>query len=193
MAEKQTETQDLPTEETPKPKRGLRAPLIALLIVGIMAAEGALGWWALSRSHRASASDARVHNESSEDTESTASTTASTEGEEADLGEQPLKEVEIGAFQLSNRTASGLNMHVQLALSGTVPEALTEEFAERYEQHKSRIRQSVLSIIRSSTQQDLADPSLSLIRRKIQDQLNRLLGKKFLVDVVVTEVSVIGQ
>jgi len=189
MAEEQTATRDLPTEETPKPKRGLRAPLIVLLVVGIMAAEGALGWWALSRGHRAVASDAGADNQSSEDTEST----ASSEDEEADLGEQPLREVEIGSFQLSNRTPSGLNMLVQLALSGTVPEALSEEFSERYEQHKSRIRQSVLSIIRSSTQQDLADPSLSLVRRKIQNQLNRLLEKKFLVDVVVTEVSIIGQ
>ena len=189
MAEKQTATLDLPAEETLKPKRGLRAPLIVLLVVGIMAAEGALGWWALSRSHRASASGTSAHNESSEDTGST----ASSEDEEADLGEQPLTEVEIGSFQLSNRTASGLNMHVQLGLSGTVPEALSEEFAEHSEQHKSRIRQSVLSIIRSSTQEELADPSLSLVRRKIQNQLNRLLEKKFLVDVVVTEVSIIGQ
>ena len=189
MAEKQTATQDLPTEETLKPKRRIRASLIALLVIGIMTAEGALGWWVISRNRRASASDVRVDNESSEDTEST----ASTEDEETDLGEQTLKEVEIGAFQLSNRNASGLNMHVQLALSGTVPEALSDEFTKHFEQHKSRVRQSVLSIIRSSTQKDLADPSLSLIRRKIQDQLNRLLGKKFLVDVVVTEVSVIGQ
>ena len=195
MAEKHDDLEQRDLAEGPqapepaKKRHGLKTPQIAVLVVGIMATEGLLGWWAISRSQSASASDATQAADSLPDPQA---------DEHADTKVAPpetlaLKEVEIGAFQLSRQAEGGINIHVQLGLSATVPEKLAEEFRKLSAEHQSRIRQSVLSIIRSSSREDLADPSLNLIRRKIQDQLNRLLEKSYLADVVVTEISIIGQ
>jgi flagellar basal body-associated protein FliL len=195
MAEKHDDLEQRDLAEGPqapepaKKRRALKTHQIAVLVVGIMATEGLLGWWAISRSQSASASDATQAADSLPDPQA---------DEHADTKVAPpetlaLKEVEIGAFQLSRQAEGGINIHVQLGLSATVPEKLAEEFRKLSAEHQSRIRQSVLSIIRSSSREDLADPSLNLIRRKIQDQLNRLLEKSYLADVVVTEISIIGQ
>lgn len=189
MALEQLEAKAEMTTDTGKTRRAIKPLHIAMLVVAIMATEGLIGWWALSRSQNAAASEAGGKGQAAADGEAT----EAANDKPAPSGDVALKEVELGAFQLSLQTSASGALHVQLSLSATVPEELENEFHEMQERHKSRIRQSVLSIVRSSTQEDLADPSLSLIRRKIQDQLNRLLEKKYLVDIIVTEVSIIGQ
>ena len=84
-------------------------------------------------------------------------------------------------------------MHLQIHFTATVDKEENEEFTTLFEEHKSRIRQRILSILRSSTQEDLADPSLGLIRRKIQEGLNKLLDRKMILSVFFTDANVMPQ
>lgn len=68
-----------------------------------------------------------------------------------------------------------------------------DEFSRLFEKHKHRLRDQVIVIIRSSEIADYSDPSLGLIRRKILEKSNRLLGKPLLEEVIFSDFSIIEQ
>ena len=76
---------------------------------------------------------------------------------------------------------------------GEKPAAGEDEFSKVFDKHKHRLRDQVITIIRSSELADYSDPSLGLIRRKILEKSNRLLGKPLLEEVIFSDFSIIEQ
>lgn len=71
--------------------------------------------------------------------------------------------------------------------------ASDDEFTRLFEKHKHRLRDQVIVIVRSAELTDFADPSLGLIRRKILEKSNRLLGKPLLEEVIFSDFSLVEQ
>lgn len=71
--------------------------------------------------------------------------------------------------------------------------AADDEFTRLFEKHKHRLRDQVIVIVRSAEMTDFSDPSLGLIRRKILEKSNRLLGKPLLEEVIFSDFSLVEQ
>ena len=179
-------------EDAPPKRGGMKRFYVAFLVGSIMAAEGLLGWWVLSNRSSAASSQGSGAG-TGEGTSADSKSSAKSEDEQTAPEDLEVQEVEIGEFQLTNYSLSGATMHLQIHFTATVEKAENEEFAELFEEHKSRIRQQILSILRSSSQEDLVDPSLNLIRRKIQGDLNQLLERKLILSVYFTDAHVMPQ
>lgn len=178
--------------DAPPKRKGMKRRYVALLVGGIMAAEGLLGWWVLSNRSSAVSSQGSGAGTGEDPLANSKSETGS-EVELTEPEDLEVQEVEIGEFQLTNYSLSGATMHLQFHFNATIEKSENEEFVKLFEEHKSRIRQRILSVLRSSSQEDLADPSLGAIRRKIQDDLNKQLERKLILSVFFTDAHVMPQ
>ena len=141
-------------------------------------------------------------------------------GEHAKPEEQaaPKREVDLGKFSITSfQPASNTTLLIDFHMCGTVAidaaatkadeaghghggghghgEATPadDEFSRLYDKHKHRLRDQVIVIVRSAEITDFADPSLGLIRRKILEKSNRLLGKPLLEEVIFSDFSLVEQ
>ena len=130
------------------------------------------------------------------------------------------REVDLGQFNLTAfQPASNTTLLIDFHLYGTVPmlheeeaaaapaghgghgsdkhgggEAKSkDEFASLFDKHKHRIRDQIITIVRSAEMTDFADPSLGLLRRKILEKSNRALGKPLLEEVFFSDFSLVEQ
>jgi len=127
------------------------------------------------------------------------------------------REVDLGEFSLTAfQPASNTTLLIDFHLYGTVAvppgeaehaeeaksgghghgvgeEQPKDEFTKLYEKSKHRIRDQIITIIRSAEMTDFADPSLGLIRRKILEKSNRALGKPLLEEVIFSDFSLVEQ
>jgi flagellar basal body-associated protein FliL len=106
------------------------------------------------------------------------------EEQEIDMGEYSLT-----AFQPASNTTLLINFH----LYGTIAGEEAEYFAVSYETNKHRIRDQVLTTIRSAELADLTDPGLGLIKRQILEKTNRALGKPILQGIVFSDFVAVEQ
>lgn len=129
----------------------------------------------------------------------------------------PKREVDLGKFSITAfQPASNTTLLIDFHMCGTVAaeesastaaaaddghghgghgEAAPadDEFTRLFEKHKHRLRDQVIVIVRSAEITDFADPSLGLIRRKILEKSNRLLGKPLLEEVIFSDFSLVEQ
>lgn len=103
---------------------------------------------------------------------------------EIDMGEYSLT-----AFQPASNTTLLVNFH----LYGTIASEEEGYFASSYETNKHRIRDQVLTTIRSAEIADLTDPGLGLIKRQILEKTNRTLGKPILQGIVFSDFLAVEQ
>lgn len=98
-------------------------------------------------------------------------------------------EVQVGDdFRLNfPRARANTNIRVSFQLFAVINEEDEVEFNELYEARKNRIRGDIDTIIRNSDMEDLSDPFLGLIKRKILERVNRRLGKR-----MVEQVEILG-
>lgn len=106
------------------------------------------------------------------------------EEQEIDMGEYSLT-----AFQPASNTTLLINFH----LYGTIAGEEENYFAASYEANKHRIRDHVLTTIRSAELADLTDPGLGLIKRQILEKTNRALGKPVLQGIVFSDFVAVEQ
>lgn len=103
---------------------------------------------------------------------------------EVDLGE-----FGVTAFQpLSNTT-----MRIDFHLYGTISKDNEEDFLAAWEESQHRLRDQVIVTLRSSELGDLTDAGLGLIKRRILEKTNRILGKPYLRSVIFSDFSFIEQ
>jgi flagellar basal body-associated protein FliL len=107
-------------------------------------------------------------------------------GEEAEID---MGEYSLTAFQPAANTTLLINFH----LYGTVANEDANFFAGSYEVNKHRIRDQVLTTIRSAEIADLTDPGLGLIKRQILEKTNRTLGKPVLQGIVFSDFVAVEQ
>jgi len=103
-------------------------------------------------------------------------------------------EIMIGDFNATKyQPQANTTLRISFQLYGTVAADKEAEFKALLEERKHRLREQVLEIVRSSDMGDLADPVLGLIKRKILEKSNRLLGKPLLKGVVFSDFSYFEQ
>ena len=103
-------------------------------------------------------------------------------------------EVELGKFNVViHQPAANSTMRVNFHLIGTLPEEGKIEFDELFHHNEHRLRDQVIFEIRNSRVEDLTDPGLALLKRKILAKSNELLGKPILHTVLFSDFSYIEQ
>jgi flagellar FliL protein len=103
-------------------------------------------------------------------------------------------EAELGRFNVViHQPAANLTMRVNFHLIGTLPHENETEFHELLAKNEHRLRDQVIFEIRSSRVEDLTDPGLALLKRKILAKSNELLGKPILRTVLFSDFSFIEQ
>lgn len=112
----------------------------------------------------------------------------------ADHGAAHTVEKDLGQFGVTAyQPAANTTLRIDFHLYGTIPLEQEHEFDEHYASTQHRIREQVIVTIRNSELGDLTDPGLGLIKRKILEKTNRLLGKEYLQNVVFSDFSFVEQ
>jgi len=104
-------------------------------------------------------------------------------------------EVDVDTFNVTNtRAASDVVVHVSFKLVAIVAKGQAIEFDEAANKvHKARVRQAVIEVARSSTLDELNDPSLSTFKRLIQEKVNKVLRRSYVSEMVVSDFKTIEQ
>jgi flagellar basal body-associated protein FliL len=103
-------------------------------------------------------------------------------------------EVDLGQFSLTTlQPASNTTLLVDFHLYGTVGSESESLATELIERHKHRVRDQVLTTVRSAEIADLTDPGLGLLKRQILEKTNRALGKPILQGVIFSDFLVVEQ
>jgi flagellar FliL protein len=113
----------------------------------------------------------------------------SSELEAVDQVEVDLEEFSVTAFQ----PASGTTLRIDFHLYGTVATQDVAQFRVLMEKSVHRFREQVIVIVRSAELTDLTDAGLGLIKRRILEKTNRMLGEPLLKSVIVSDYSFIEQ
>jgi flagellar FliL protein len=107
----------------------------------------------------------------------------------ADQREVDLGEFSVTAFQPISNTTLRIDFH----LFGTVGTEDEKLLLALIEENQHRFREQVLVTMRSADMNDLTDAGLGLIKRKILEKTNRMLGKPLLRAVIFSDFSFIEQ
>jgi flagellar basal body-associated protein FliL len=111
------------------------------------------------------------------------------EAERAEEMEVDLGQFAVTAFQpVSNST-----LRIEFRLYGTVSPKEEKEFLRLKEENLHRFRDQVIVTVRSAEITDLTDAGLTLIKRKLLEKTNRMLGKPLLRSVIFSDFSSIEQ
>lgn len=104
---------------------------------------------------------------------------------EAPPEKEPQVEVDMGEYTITHSSQSeGATTYVEFHLFGVIDNTTNEEFTALVGENENRIRDLIRSIVRESPISELADPGLGLIKNRILEKVNRLLGKQILKAVV---------
>ena len=103
--------------------------------------------------------------------------------------EVDLKEFGITAY----RPLSESTMRIDFHLYATIRAADQAEFEKLMESHLNRFREQVIVTVRGSDESELTDPSLGLLKRKILEKTNSILGKPMVHSIVFSEFSFVEQ
>jgi Flp pilus assembly protein CpaB len=111
-----------------------------------------------------------------------------------DPSERESVEVDLGKFVITaTDPISSTTLRIDFHLCATVDADRESEFTALLEKKRHRFRDLVSSIIRGAEHQDLVDPSLGLIKRKIMDETNRTLGEPLVDAIFFSDFSVAEQ
>jgi flagellar basal body-associated protein FliL len=119
--------------------------------------------------------------------------------DDADSGEEASEpdtvEVEVDSFSASNSLAApGSVIHVRFNLVATVAKGQETTFAELVSKSKqARARQAVIKVARSASLEDLQDPELNVFKRQIKEEINKVLHKSYVNDVIISSFRTMEQ
>ncbi len=111
------------------------------------------------------------------------------EANTVDQIEVDLEQFSVTAFQPVSNTTLRIDFH----LYGTVATEDATEFQTLMEKNVHRFREQVIVIVRSAELTDLTDAGLGLIKRRILEKTNDILGKPLLKSVIVSDYSFLEQ
>lgn len=185
--------QDPTTDPGPQPAAGARSLpgrlLILLFLMGVVVTECAVAYMFLlpSRAETAAMVGYKVEPD-------VAVETPPSEEVPAEPTPPSQVEVDLGQFGVSAyQPVSNTTLRIDFRLYGTVAVEEEKEFLTQMEGNNHRFRDQVIVIVRSSDITDLTDAGLGLIKRKILEKSNALLGKRYLQSVVFSDFSFIEQ
>ena len=104
-------------------------------------------------------------------------------------------EVAIDSFSTTNsRAAPGSVIHLTFKLTAVVPARQQLDFEHAAnQQHNARVRQAVLKVARSAGLEDLNDPSLATVKRQLREEINKVLHKSYVSEVVISDFKTMEQ
>jgi flagellar basal body-associated protein FliL len=103
-------------------------------------------------------------------------------------------EVDLGKYNvIVHHPTSTVTLRVNFHLIGTVNEKEHHEFEEMLAKNQHRLRDQAIFEIRNCQVEDLTDPGLALLKRRILAKSNDLLGKPLLRSVVFSDFSFVEQ
>jgi flagellar FliL protein len=109
-------------------------------------------------------------------------------------GEHPEAEVDLGKYNvIIHQPTANVTLRVSFHLIGTVAEEEHTEFEHLLEKNQHRLRDQAIFEIRNCQIEDLTDPGLALLKRRILAKSNDLFGKPLLHSVVFSDFSFIEQ
>ena len=113
---------------------------------------------------------------------------------DGEAAEGEFAEVPMGDFSFSNGTAApGMIIHVDFKLSAVATSKQASSLDAQLKVHQARVRQAVNKIVRMCNLEELNDPNLATIKRLIREDINRLLRKSYVLEVVITDVRTMEQ
>jgi flagellar basal body-associated protein FliL len=159
---------------------------ILLFVILVVAVQCGIAYWYLPKTAETAALAGSAV-ESAADSKNKAKQDA-----ENDLNRQ--LEVNLGEFNVTAyQPASNTTLRIDFHLYGTVVAKDQKDFMSRLEENQFRFREQVIEIVRGSEITDLTDSGLGLVKRKIMDKTNRMLGKPLLQTVIFSDFSFIEQ
>ena len=103
-------------------------------------------------------------------------------------------EIDLGKYNVVvHHPASNVTLRVNFHLIGTVLNEEHHEFEELLAKNQHRLRDQAIFEIRNCQIEDLTDPGLALLKRRILAKSNDLLGKPLLHSVVFSDFSFVEQ
>lgn len=108
--------------------------------------------------------------------------------EEEEAEEADTVEVEIDSFSASNSLAApGSVIHVNFKLVASVASSQETTFAELVSKGKQgRVRQAIIKVARSASLEDLQDPELNVFKTQMKEEINKVLQKSYVNDVIIS-------
>lgn len=188
MSDKTAKT-EAPKEGAPAKSGGLMGKLmIAGFMAGVVVVECLLAYLFIPSAEQVAAM--AEHNIQKKLPEGLKSETEHAESDDA----KPVVELELGEYSITvTQPNSPTALRVDFQLVGTVKEEDQAEAKSLFDRNVHRFRDMVLSEIRNLESTDLADPGLTLIKRRILEKSNALFGKSALKGVVFSQFSYIEQ
>lgn len=102
------------------------------------------------------------------------------------------REVDLGEYSCSAfQPAMDTTLLVSFHLYGTVDVAAEHDFGPAFESNQHRIRDQVLTSVRSAVLTELTDPELTALKRQLLARVNRLLGRDLLQRVVFSDFVIV--
>jgi flagellar basal body-associated protein FliL len=159
---------------------------ILLFVAVVIAVECIVAYWYLPKTAETAAlAGSAVDNK-------TENKTKDKQDAENELNRQ--LEVNLGEFNVTAyQPASNTTLRIDFHLYGTVAASDQKLFMSRLEENQYRFREQVIEIVRGSEITDLTDAGLGLVKRKLMDKTNRMLGKQLLQTVIFSDFSFIEQ
>jgi flagellar basal body-associated protein FliL len=118
-------------------------------------------------------------------------------GEDApgELASVETVEVAFDTFQVFNGSAvPGRRLYVEFKLTAVVAQSQEVAFDQAAsKKHKASVKQAVQEVVSSSNLTELYDPRLSVIRRRMKEEINKVLRKSFVSYVILTDYRVSEQ
>ncbi len=97
-------------------------------------------------------------------------------------------EVEIGKFNCTNaRAGIDVSVHVNFSLYAVTQNSNIQSLKDAKEKYEARIRDAVNSIARSASRDDLNDPRLDTIKRKIREEINRIIHEHYIIEIMIPD------
>ncbi len=94
-------------------------------------------------------------------------------------------EVELGAFSLAiHQPSSNTTFNVTCRVMATIAKADQAEYIKLLANNSNRIRERIIIEFRSAEVPELTDPGLGLMKRRILEKTNQLLGKPLLKSIM---------
>lgn len=167
------------------PKRKSKKLLIGAIVLVVVAVQAVVTYLVLGRHPGAETGDGHGEKPHAE---------AAADEHDAEGGSADVAEVRLGDFGFSNGTASpGSIMHVDFKLSAITSAKQASSLEAQVKAREARIRQAVNRIVRSSNLDELNDPGLTTIKRQARDEINRVLQKSYVIEIVISDFRLMEQ
>ena len=104
------------------------------------------------------------------------------------------QEISLGEFGVTSyQPLSNTTLRIDFQLYAVFPAEDADSLMKLLEENKHRYREQILVIMRSAEMTDLTDAGLGLIKRKILEKTNRVLGREILEEVIFSDFSFVEQ